>query len=111
LPLTGMPWNVFFKYKKTHTKRKEVVYVMYAFKYIGNVSNKPILFIQGDATPNPFGKLRKCEKIDLGVRISKVLNGTPITDIIVNPEENDETEEETARNDLLGGFDDEVNQL
>jgi len=105
--LPKIPWAVFCKYKKTHTKRQEVVLVMYAMKQMDYVSQTPILFIQVEATPNPFGKLRIYEKKELGEKIRRVMDGEPVQSVVEVPKEDEETEEETKQNDAEEGFEEE----
>jgi len=49
----------------------EVVYIYYSKIRIVNVGQ--ILFIQTTPSPNPFGKLKRNEKIELGTKIKELL--------------------------------------
>jgi len=69
--LPDTTWGILAKYEKNNTKRMEVVYIYYSKIRIVNVGQ--ILFIQTTPSPNPFGKLKRNEKIELGTKIKELL--------------------------------------
>jgi len=69
--LPDINWTVLAKFEKDNTKRMEVVYVYYAKAKLQNIGQ--VFMIQTTPSPNPFGKLKKKEKIDLGKKIQQMI--------------------------------------